>query len=168
MVENSTILELFSTASRRCRVSWISDAVRDGPSPNSAHHLTGVDQAAMLLDLARSRFPRRNWVEAHIEEFEPAERFAGVVCWDVLFHLERSLHEALLSRIAKMLGAGGRLMLTVGGSDHRDAMPSWRKCANRQRPDLQTRTAQISLTQPRQKGKLMNLSLQNERVNHRR
>ncbi|MET1083229.1 MAG: class I SAM-dependent methyltransferase [Burkholderiales bacterium] len=82
------------------------------------HHLTGVDQASKLLDLARSRFPEGTWIESRIEDFEATEQFAGVVCWDALFHIERSSHDALLSRVAKMVGIDGRLMLTVGGSDH--------------------------------------------------
>ncbi len=82
------------------------------------HHLTGVDQASKLLDLARSRFPDGIWIESRIEDFEATEQFAGVVCWDALFHIERLHHDALLSRVTKMVGTDGRLMLTVGGSDH--------------------------------------------------
>jgi len=82
------------------------------------HHVTGVDQASTLLELARLRLPQETWIESRIEDFEPAQAFAGVVCWDALFHIERSIHERLLSRIANILGVGGRLMLTVGGSDH--------------------------------------------------
>ena len=82
------------------------------------HHLTGVDQAARLLDLARSRLPQGNWIESRIEDFEPAGQFAGLICWDALFHLEQSCHEMLIRRFAAFLKTGGRLMLTVGGSEH--------------------------------------------------
>ena len=82
------------------------------------HHLTGVDQASKLLDLARSRFPDGIWIESRIEDFEATEQFGGVVCWDALFHIERLHHGALLSRVTKMVGTDGRLMLTVGGSNH--------------------------------------------------
>jgi len=82
------------------------------------HRLTGVDQAAQLLDLARSRLPEGTWIESTIEGFESGEIFDAVVCWDALFHIERSRHESIFARIAKMLRGDGRLMLTVGGSDH--------------------------------------------------
>ena len=72
------------------------------------HDVTGVDQASKLLEFAMRRFPQRNWVESRIEDFESTEHFAGVVCWDTLFHFERSLHAGVLLRIAKLLCAGGR------------------------------------------------------------
>jgi 2-polyprenyl-3-methyl-5-hydroxy-6-metoxy-1,4-benzoquinol methylase len=82
------------------------------------HDLTGVDEASKLLEFARWRFPQGNWIESRIQDFDSTHHFAGVVCWDTLFHVERSLHAGVLLRIAKVLCAGGRLMLTVGGSDH--------------------------------------------------
>ncbi len=85
------------------------------------HQLTGVDQAARLLDLARSRMPGASWIESTIEDFDSGQAFDGVVCWDALFHIERSRHDAVFANIARMLRTGGRLMLTVGGSDHHPA-----------------------------------------------
>ena len=82
------------------------------------HDVTGVDEASKLLGLAMRRFPQGNWIESRIEDFESTNHFAGVVCWDALFHIERSLHAGVLLRVGKVLCAGGRLMLTVGGSDH--------------------------------------------------
>jgi len=82
------------------------------------YRLTGVDQAEELLKLARSRFPRAKWVHSRIESFVSAMRFKAIICWDALFHIDRSQHEALLARFAEMLEPGGRLMLTFGGSDH--------------------------------------------------
>lgn len=82
------------------------------------HHVTGVDQAEALLDLARARYPTGIWINSSIESFAPAQKFDAVVCWDALFHLDRSHHELLFARFADMLSPGGRLMLTVGGSEH--------------------------------------------------
>jgi 2-polyprenyl-3-methyl-5-hydroxy-6-metoxy-1,4-benzoquinol methylase len=80
------------------------------------YRLTGVDQAAALLALAHTRHPQAQWIEAAIEGFETARRFDAIVCWDALFHIERSLHAGLLARWYGMLGRRGRLMLTLGGS----------------------------------------------------
>lgn len=82
------------------------------------HHVTGVDQAAGMLELARKRLPGGIWIESRIEDFVSAEPFDGIVCWDALFHIERGIHEELVCRMAGMLVDGGRLMLSFGGSDH--------------------------------------------------
>ena len=85
---------------------------------DKGHRVTGVDQAEALLALARRRFPAATWINGTIEAFVPAARFDAIVCWDALFHIDRSAHEMLFARFAKTLLLGGRLMLTFGGSDH--------------------------------------------------
>jgi len=82
------------------------------------HRVTGVDQAEALLSLARGRYPNGTWIASSIEAFAPSETFGAIVCWDALFHIDRSEHEALFARFARMLRPGGRLMLTAGGSEH--------------------------------------------------
>jgi cyclopropane fatty-acyl-phospholipid synthase-like methyltransferase len=82
------------------------------------YRLTGVDQAEELLELARLRFPDAIWVHSRIESFVSAIPFKAIICWDALFHIDRSQHEALFARFAKLLEPRGRLMLTFGGSDH--------------------------------------------------
>lgn len=82
------------------------------------YRVTGVDQAEALLELARARFPDATWLHSTIEAFVPAARFDALVCWDALFHIDRAEHERLFARFATMLAPGGRLMLTVGGSEH--------------------------------------------------
>lgn len=82
------------------------------------HRVTGVDQAEALLGLARTRFPQGSWVQSRIEDFKTEDRFSGLICWDSLFHIERTHHSELLTRMARMLLGGGRLMITIGGSEH--------------------------------------------------
>lgn len=82
------------------------------------HRVTGVDQSAELLELARGRFPQATWIESRLEDFIISERYAAIVCWDTLFHIERSVHADLLARMAQSLLPGGRIMITVGGSEH--------------------------------------------------
>jgi 2-polyprenyl-3-methyl-5-hydroxy-6-metoxy-1,4-benzoquinol methylase len=65
------------------------------------HDVTGVDEASKLLGLAMRRFPQGNWIESRIEDFESTNHFAGVVCWDALFHIERPLHAGVLLRIGR-------------------------------------------------------------------
>jgi len=82
------------------------------------HRVTGVDQAEALLALARRRYPDGNWILGAVESFAAAQTYRAIVCWDALFHIHRSLHALLLGRMVRMLAPGGRLMLTVGGSEH--------------------------------------------------
>jgi SAM-dependent methyltransferase len=84
----------------------------------SGHRLTGIDQAAELLAIARARFPDAAWIESRLEDFAFEREYAGIICWDALFHIERAWHETLLSRMARSLLPGGRIMITVGGSAH--------------------------------------------------
>lgn len=82
--------------------------------------VTGVDQAAALLARARQRSPDGVWIEAEFGSWLAAEReearYAAVVCWDALFHVERARHGAILADARRLLRKGGRLLLTSGGS----------------------------------------------------
>jgi trans-aconitate methyltransferase len=82
------------------------------------HCVTGVDQASELLAMARRRFPDATWVDSRLEDFEFEYQYAGIICWDALFHIERTWQKALFSRMTQSLLPGGRIMVTVGGSAH--------------------------------------------------
>lgn len=82
------------------------------------HRVLGVDQSEALLALARQRFPDQRWVFSSLEDYTFDEPCQAVICWDTLFHIDRGAHAVLLARMAGCLPTGGRLMLTVGGSEH--------------------------------------------------
>lgn len=82
------------------------------------HRVTGIDQSAALLAIAARRFPEATWVEACIEDHPFDGRHDAVICWDSLFHIGREHHRRILTAIHRCLTPGGRLMLTVGGSEH--------------------------------------------------
>lgn len=81
-------------------------------------HIVGVDQSEALLDMARARLPQENWVLAAIETYGIQGDYAGAIIWDSLFHIRRSEHEPILKKVIQSLPVGGRLMVTVGGSEH--------------------------------------------------
>ena len=85
---------------------------------SNGHRVTGVDQSEGQLDIARTRYPDATWITSAIESFTTTERFNVIVCWDALFHIDRAHHEKLFARFVEMLLPGGRLMITVGGSQH--------------------------------------------------
>jgi len=80
--------------------------------------VTGVDQSAAMLALARERLPEQEWHLASLETFVPEGLYAAVVAWDSLFHIERQHHCAIFRRVRAALARGGRFALTVGGSAH--------------------------------------------------
>ena len=82
------------------------------------HRIVGLDQSEELLAKARARFPEEQWVHAALETYAFEEPCAAAILWDVLFHIGRAHHAAILERISRCLTSGGRLMLTVGGSAH--------------------------------------------------
>ena len=82
------------------------------------HRIIGVDQAERLLDKARARNPGERWIHASLEHYAFDHVCRGAVCWDALFHIRREFHMSILTRIARALVSGGRIMLTVGGSEH--------------------------------------------------
>ena len=82
------------------------------------HQVTGVDQSVAMLTLARQRFSAARWVESTIEDYASDDAFDGILCWDALFHIDRAVHQRLLTGSAAMLRPNGRLMLTAGGSAH--------------------------------------------------
>ena len=85
----------------------------------------GIDPSDAMLDLARRYLPGQTWVRGAMQSVELPSGYAAALLWDSLFHVDRRQHESILRRVLDGLPAGGRLMLTVGGSSHpafRDTM----------------------------------------------
>jgi cyclopropane fatty-acyl-phospholipid synthase-like methyltransferase len=80
--------------------------------------VTGVDQSASMLELARRRLPEQTWVLSALEEFEPVGCYAAAIAWDSLFHISRMHHAPIWRRVRAVLPAGARFALTVGGMEH--------------------------------------------------
>lgn len=81
-------------------------------------HVIGVDQSEALLDLAKASMPGERWILASIESHEISSGYQGAIIWDSLFHIPRAEHAGILGKVVGTLPAGGRLMVTVGGSAH--------------------------------------------------
>lgn len=79
------------------------------------HHLTGVDSATTLIELARTRFPRHKWVEADMMRFgAETAAYDGILAWCSLFHLEVEQQEKLIRRMSVWLRKGGVAMFNTG------------------------------------------------------
>lgn len=82
------------------------------------HRITGIDQSEDVLAIARERFPQATWVHSRIEDYQCDGACDAVICWDSIFHIDRAHHERILTGLFRSLRPGGRIMLTVGGSEH--------------------------------------------------
>jgi SAM-dependent methyltransferase len=82
------------------------------------YRVVGIDQAESLLAQARAAFPHEEWVPSSIEAYAFQHDYSSAIFWDSLFHIERTRHAPILQRVVGGLPVGGRLMLTVGGSEH--------------------------------------------------
>src|SRR5690606_30706120 len=80
------------------------------------HRVLGVDQAEAMLEQARRRLPEECWLLTPMERFAADRPYQAAIIWDSLFHVPRGEHAGILRRVAGGLPAGGRLMLTMGGS----------------------------------------------------
>jgi len=80
--------------------------------------IIGIDQSESMLDIARTNLPREHWVLAALEVCEIRYEYAGVLIWDSLFHIRRAEHASILEKAVTGLPTGGRLMVTVGGTEH--------------------------------------------------
>lgn len=85
---------------------------------SQGRHVLGVDQSEAMLEIARRQLPHERWVLSPMEEYEPEVGYQVALIWDALFHVRRTEHEPIVSKVVRALPSGGRVMLTVGGSDH--------------------------------------------------
>jgi len=79
--------------------------------------VVGMDQSAKMLEIAKEVVPEAQFIHADMVEIELTDKFAAAIAWDSVFHVERKYHPVIYRKLAHSLEPGGRLMLSVGGSD---------------------------------------------------
>ena len=83
--------------------------------------VTGVDQSKAMLEIARREVPEAELIHGDMIDVPFGDEFKAAVAWDSVFHVERKHHAAIYHKLAKSLEVGGRLLLSVGGSDASDS-----------------------------------------------
>ena len=84
---------------------------------DQGHHLTGVDIAPAMIEIAAKRFPDHTWQVADMRHLDLGQTFDGLIGWHSFFHLTRNEQRACLPRLAEHLSPGGVMMVTVGPED---------------------------------------------------
>ena len=80
------------------------------------HHVTGVDGAAGMIDLARVRLPAATWHVADMRTLDLGQRFDGLVAWDSFFHLSQDDQRAMFQVFAAHAAQAAALLFTSGPS----------------------------------------------------
>jgi cyclopropane fatty-acyl-phospholipid synthase-like methyltransferase len=80
--------------------------------------VVGLDSSAKMLEIARRVAPEAELIHGDILEadFSDVERFAAIIAWDSLFHVERGRHREVFGKLHGWLEDDGWLVLSVGGS----------------------------------------------------
>ena len=79
--------------------------------------VTGVDQSEKMLEIAKNVVPEAEFIHSDMVDIQFIDKFAAAIAWDSVFHVERKYHSAIFRKLANSLEPGGRLLLSVGGSD---------------------------------------------------
>ncbi|HBB88035.1 MAG TPA: class I SAM-dependent methyltransferase [Blastocatellia bacterium] len=79
--------------------------------------VTGVDQSEKMLEIAKQEVPEAEFIHSDMINVQLAPGFGAAIAWDSIFHVERKHHSGIFQRVANALEPGGRLLLSVGGSD---------------------------------------------------
>ena len=76
--------------------------------------VTGLDAAAEMLTLFRSKYPDQDTILMDMRQLELASRYDGIIAWDSFFHLNQQEQRRVLERFIDRLNEGGTMLLTVG------------------------------------------------------
>ena len=81
------------------------------------YHVTGVDYAPTMIDIAKANFPGGKWVVADMMDLPDLGMFDGLLSWDGFFHLSIDQQRSALPQYAELIKQGGALLLTVGAEE---------------------------------------------------
>lgn len=86
------------------------------------YHVVGVDQSKEMLKIAKDVVPEAEFIHGDMVTTQFGDNFAAAIAWDSICHVERKHHAAIYRKLAGCLEPGGRLLLSLGGSDAADSI----------------------------------------------
>ena len=81
---------------------------------NQGFHITGVDYAQSMIDLAAGRFPDHQWLQRDMRNLDLSGKFDGVISWDGFFHLSQNEQIRFFNSLPGLLSDKATLLFTVG------------------------------------------------------
>ncbi len=84
---------------------------------DKGYQLTGIDGSIKLIDLAKSRFPKGEFMVGDMREVHLNERFDLILAWHSFFHLSKEDQREMFKIFAEHIAPGGILMFTSGPSE---------------------------------------------------
>lgn len=78
---------------------------------------TGVDASRRLLEHATQTLTGARLIFGDMRRIEPGGTFDAVIAWDSMFHVPKADHAMMFRRFFRWLSPGGRLMISLGGTD---------------------------------------------------
>ncbi|QDY69385.1 class I SAM-dependent DNA methyltransferase [Qingshengfaniella alkalisoli] len=84
-------------------------------------HVSGVDGAHALIDMARENFPDHLWITADMRDLPPLGRFHGLVAWHSFCHLTPQDQRLMFATFGRLTHPGATLLFT-SGTTHGEAI----------------------------------------------
>lgn len=78
--------------------------------------VTGIDVSSKMIELAKTRYPDINLINADFIEWNTAEHFDLIIAWDSVFHAPISLQKKVTTKMCDLLNTGGVLLFTAGAN----------------------------------------------------
>ncbi len=94
----------------------------DGILLEAGHPVTGIDQSAGMLEMAKEHFPGIRYEKMGLQEMPFQEKFDGVICIDALEHVCPEDYPGILRNFQKALKPGGMLYFTMDRSANADEL----------------------------------------------
>lgn len=81
------------------------------------HHVTGIDIAPRMIEIAKSRFPHHDWRIGDIRKPYIEGTYHAVLAFDSFFHLDRDAQRGMFDTFARHAAPGAPLLFNTGGAD---------------------------------------------------
>ncbi len=86
--------------------------------------VTGMDTSPSLIDLARDRLPRGEWLVGDMRQLALGQRFDGIIAWYSFFHLNFDDQRAMFARFRDHAEPGAPLCFPAGPA-HGETIGEW-------------------------------------------
>ena len=81
---------------------------------NKGYLLTGIDGSQKLINLAKARFSKANFLVADMRNINLDEKFDCIIAWHSFFHLSGNDQRSMFKVFSKYINFGGILLFTSG------------------------------------------------------